>query len=85
MRSAIKLKTFQGGNIPADHLWGNRMNEDFSPSPKAATKPWEIESELNDLLKFIEVAFNWKEARTEEREMIAFALNRRRFISKTLT
>jgi len=61
------------------------MKEDFSPPPKTGTKPYGIESALNDLLKLTEVAFHWKEARTEGREMAAFPLKRRRFISKTLT
>jgi hypothetical protein len=30
----------------------------FRPPPTAATEPYEIESELNDLLRLIEVAFH---------------------------
>jgi len=33
------------------------MKEDFSPPPKTGTKPYGIESALNDLLKLTEVAF----------------------------
>jgi hypothetical protein len=35
------------------------------------------------LFNWIEVAFHWKESRTEEREMVAFCPNWHRFTSKT--